>query len=111
MDYQKEAMRFTQPVCKNWNNVGLGLTGEAGSIAKMIKRYMFHGEMLDKDRLIEELGDLCWYIALACEQLGISFNTMLANNIAKLSNSKVFDPEIDDWFDEDMIQNYEISQN
>lgn len=83
-EYQKLAMRTASKQCKNLSNVGLGLTGEAGEVADIIKKYLHQGHKLNKAHLANELGDICWYVALACETIGISLDDVLMNNIKKL---------------------------
>lgn len=83
-DYQNAAMRTANPECKNLSNVGLGLTGEAGECADIIKKHLHHGHNLDKEDLVKEFGDVCWYIALGCEVLGVDFEEVLKKNIDKL---------------------------
>lgn len=41
----------------------LGLCGEAGEVAEQVKKHFFHGHELDKRHMIEELGDVAWYLA------------------------------------------------
>lgn len=65
-------------------NGALGLTGEAGEVADMVKKYFFHGHELDEDDLIKELGDVCWYLALICTAIGISLEEVMCANIGKL---------------------------
>ncbi|MEM9450239.1 MAG: nucleoside triphosphate pyrophosphohydrolase family protein [Cyanobacteria bacterium P01_E01_bin.6] len=42
---------------------GLGITGESGEVADIIKKYIGHGHSLDRTSLIKELGDVLWYVA------------------------------------------------
>lgn len=65
-------------------NGALGLTGEAGEVADLIKKAIFHGHELDKDALKKEMGDVMWYMALLCHALGIQLSTVMAENIKKL---------------------------
>lgn len=66
-------------------NAALGLTGEAGEFSDMLKKWIFHGKDLDVEHLKKELGDVCWYIALACEAFGWNLDEILQMNIDKLS--------------------------
>ena len=83
-EYQKLAMRTANEKCRTLSNAGLGLAGEAGEAADIIKKHLFHGHLLDVDELIRELGDICWYIALTAELIGTDFETILETNIDKL---------------------------
>ncbi len=65
-------------------NAALGLTGEAGELANAIKKWQFHGHELDEENVIEELGDIMWYVALACRELDITIDDVLNANINKL---------------------------
>lgn len=67
-------------------NGALGLTGEAGEVADIIKKYIFHGHKLDRDEIVKELGDVLWYVALLCETIGVSIEDVMTKNIDKLKN-------------------------
>ena len=73
----------------------LGLNGEAGEIADLYKKASFQGHELDKQRMIEELGDSLWYCAILAQGLGVTLNEVATMNIAKLKKRypKGFDPE------------------
>jgi len=86
-EYQKSAMRtkgwFPQEV-EQMLAAGLGIAGEAGEIVDELKKIFFHGRALDKNRLIEEMGDELWYLALLCDALDISMDELATYNITKL---------------------------
>lgn len=65
-------------------NGALGLTGEAGEVSDMIKKYIFHGHDLTPEDIIKELGDVCWYLALMCTAIGVSLEYVMEQNIEKL---------------------------
>jgi NTP pyrophosphatase (non-canonical NTP hydrolase) len=44
---------------------GLGLAGDAGEVADMVKKYLRDG-VLDRERLAHELGDVLFYWAQLC---------------------------------------------
>ena len=81
-EYQKLAMRTAGKA--DLACAGLGLTGEAGEVAYIIKKHLYHGHKLDVDAIKKEIGDCCWYAALTCEILGIDFNEIAQINIDKL---------------------------
>jgi NTP pyrophosphatase (non-canonical NTP hydrolase) len=83
-DYQQSAMRTANKECKNIANFGLGLVGEAGEVVEVIKKHLFHGHELDKDKLVKEMGDCVWYLALGCEILDVSLEEVINKNINKL---------------------------
>ena len=45
--------------------LGLGLVGDAGEVADLIKKYLRDG-VLDRDHLAHELGDVLYYWARLC---------------------------------------------
>ena len=62
----------------------LGLTGESGEVAEMIKKTFYHGHPLDVEALCKELGDVLWYLAVMAEELGLSLEQIATQNIEKL---------------------------
>ena len=94
-EYQRLAMRTADANCRCFSNVGLGLAGEAGEVADMIKKNMFQGHIFDLEAYIKELGDVIWYSALGCEVAGIDLETVMELNIEKLRERYPdgFDPE------------------
>lgn len=65
-----------------WNAVGL--TGEAGEVADVVKKTVFHRHPLDLEKLKKEIGDVLWYAAGLCSTLGISLSDVMQTNIDKL---------------------------
>jgi NTP pyrophosphatase (non-canonical NTP hydrolase) len=71
-------------------HAGLGITGEAGEIADVIKREIIYGKKEDAEGkstragMIEELGDLRFYIQAAMQMYGISEHEVLQGNADKL---------------------------
>ena len=63
--------------------LALGLVGEAGEVADLIKKVEGHGHALDVGKLDEELGDLLWYVAATAESYGRSLNVIAAGNERK----------------------------
>ena len=94
-EYQELAMRTANEECRNLSNVGLGLTGEAGECADIIKKHLHHEHPLDREHLLKELGDVLWYVALGCELLGETLENVMYMNIDKLKARypEGFDPD------------------
>lgn len=84
-EYQALAMRTAEEKGRTWSNVGLGIAGEAGEVADIVKKYLHQGHQLDHDKLLEEIGDVAWYLALAATVAGVTLESVLAANIAKLT--------------------------
>jgi len=87
-DYQVKAMRSAHVKepgeLRTLQNAALGLAGESGEVADMIKKVSFQGHSLDSRHLAEEVGDILWYCALAATGLGMDLDEIASNNIAKL---------------------------
>lgn len=50
----------------------LGLCGESGEFADLVKKHIEQGRELKADDLIKELGDVYYYLVLACMGLGVT---------------------------------------
>jgi NTP pyrophosphatase (non-canonical NTP hydrolase) len=66
----------------------LGLTNEAGEVAGKIKKIFRdkNGVIGEEEReaLKGELGDVLWYLAQICTELGLSLDEVAEHNIEKL---------------------------
>lgn len=65
-------------------HAAIGLCTEAGEIQDALKKSLFYGKPLDTVNLKEEIGDIMWYVALACDALGADLGEIMGTNIAKL---------------------------
>lgn len=65
-------------------NAALGLAGEAGEVANEVKKNRYQGHRLDDKKIIEELGDVLFYVAVAAMEIGVSLEEVAAANINKL---------------------------
>lgn len=62
----------------------MGLCGESGEVIDIVKKHLAQGHELNKEKIIEELGDVCWYIAEIAEVLNVSMESIMEGNIGKL---------------------------
>lgn len=62
----------------------LGLCGEAGEVAELVKKAVHHGKDLDLGHLEEELGDVLFYLVALMTQIGSDPCKVTARNRAKL---------------------------
>lgn len=65
-----------------------GLTAEAGEFGEVVKKIVFQGKPLTEENVFHmkrELGDICWYLAVACAALNTSLEEVLVMNVEKLS--------------------------
>ena len=63
---------------------GLGIAGEAGEVADMLKKHVGHGHALDMGKLSKELGDVLWYVAAVATMHGLSLDEVAVVNLNKL---------------------------
>jgi NTP pyrophosphatase (non-canonical NTP hydrolase) len=90
-EYQSEAKQ-TALYPKRLNNLEyptLGLAGEAGEVANVVKKIQrdFGGEITDEVRtkLKDELGDVLWYISACADELGLTLEEIARFNVEKLA--------------------------
>lgn len=86
-EYQREVMRTASagkgPIVEMAVS-SLGLTGEAGEFADLVKKHIGHGHELDREKAAKELGDVLWYVARLAEMIGYDLDTIAGMNIEKL---------------------------
>ena len=62
----------------------MGLYRESGEAIDILKRMLFQGHELDKKRLVQELGDVAWYLAASADALGYRLDDIILMNIDRL---------------------------
>lgn len=62
----------------------LGLATEVGEIQDILKKHIVAGREIDTKHLKEELGDVCWYMALILDEIGSTFDEVMQGNLDKL---------------------------
>ena len=85
--YQRLAMRTKADYrdrTTQMTNAALGLAGESGEVADMIKKWLDHGHSMDFGKLEKELGDILWYIAEMCDAMDGQLSEVARRNIEKL---------------------------
>ena len=65
---------------KNIQQAILGLIGEWGEVADILKKHIFQGHKIDIDHLIEELGDCCWYGMLLIDEAKLDTHVIFYKN-------------------------------
>ena len=86
-EYQKEAMTLLNPDIPPKDvllNALMGLCGESGEAIDLMKKHLFQGHELDRDKMVKELGDVAWYLAEAATGLGVDLSEVLQRNLDKL---------------------------
>lgn len=70
-------------------NAVLGIGGEAGEIVDQVKKMQFHTEKpfdFHREKLVNEFGDLFFYIIKSLDLLNITPEECLAANVEKLES-------------------------
>ncbi|ARC28132.1 MULTISPECIES: nucleoside triphosphate pyrophosphohydrolase family protein [Bacillus cereus group] len=101
-----ELDQYQEGALRTWNtnndfggrvlNAALGLTGEAGEVADIVKRAIFHGhgfnpahcpgeEEGNTHKIALELGDILYYIAIMSHEIGYTLEDIAQMNISKLA--------------------------
>lgn len=86
-DYQKEAMTLLNPALTEKDvlmNALMGLCGEAGEAIDLMKKHLYQGHELDRQKLVKELGDVAWYLAEAATGLSMPLSEIMQGNLDKL---------------------------
>lgn len=70
------------------NHSIIGLSGEVGELASLLQKKVYYGKELTEDewreKFKDELGDVCWYLAQACNVLDLDLGEVMEANIRKL---------------------------
>jgi NTP pyrophosphatase (non-canonical NTP hydrolase) len=90
-EYQSEASQ-TAHYPRRMSNLEyptLGLVGEAGEVANIVKKIQRdHNGILNDEirgKLKDELGDVLWYISACADELGITLREIAEYNVNKLA--------------------------
>lgn len=88
-EYQSAALRTApeQEQVAGLMHASLGLATETGEFTSEVQRISQYSKPFTAEmhsHMIEELGDTLWYVALACEHLGVSMKKVAELNIVKL---------------------------
>lgn len=74
-----------QPQKAHLVHMALGVSGEAGELVDALKKHTIYGKQLDRENVVEELGDLRFYMQGIMTSLGITEEEVIEHNIKKLS--------------------------
>jgi len=83
-DYSKIQDRMGQEFNSQLLHYVLGIGTEAGEIQDAAKRAVIYGQELDQVNLVEEVGDILWYVSRLLKLVGSSFDEAMEKNNEKL---------------------------
>lgn len=75
---------LTPEMAHAWH-MATGIAGEAGEALDAVKKYAIYCKPIDRENVVEELGDLEFYMEGLRQGLNITRQETLDHNIAKLS--------------------------
>ena len=70
---------------KDLLHMTLGIAGEAGELVDAVKKHVIYDKDLDLGNVIEELGDLEFYLEGFRDALGLSRDCIVSYNMEKLA--------------------------
>ena len=73
------------PLSAHLLHMVIGICGEAGELTDAVKKAVIYGKELDRINVVEELGDLEFYMEGLRQRLNITREETIQANIAKLS--------------------------
>ncbi|HDR8145073.1 nucleoside triphosphate pyrophosphohydrolase family protein [Bacillus thuringiensis] len=101
-----ELDQYQEAALRTWNtnqdfggrvlNAALGLSGESGEVADIVKKAVFHAHGFDPahcpgeeegntHKIALELGDILYYISIMSHEMGYTLEDIARMNIAKLA--------------------------
>ncbi len=86
-DYQRRAARTMNAGLSETERLidaAAGLAEEAGEVLGLVRKHVYMGHALDRDRLTRELGDALWCVAAVATSLGVTLEAVAAANLEKL---------------------------
>ena len=66
-------------------HMAVGIAGEAGELLDAVKKAAIYRKPIDRENVVEELGDLEFYMEGLRQGLGITREEVIKANVAKLS--------------------------
>ena len=87
-EYQRKSIRTLNMSLTDrelLSNMIMGIAGEGGEVADIIKKHLYQGHRLDYEALKEEIGDVMFYIANLCNVLDLDLEIIIGENYDKLS--------------------------
>ena len=87
-DYQRSALRTVNPALDDRDRLldaSAGLAEEAAEVLGLVRKQVFQQREVESARMVEELGDVLWCLAVTADALGISLSNVAEANQEKLA--------------------------
>ena len=75
--YESAAVRTMNPALTERERLfdaAAGLAEEAGEVLGHVRKHLYQGHSLDRERLTKELGDVLWCLTIAARSAGLSLD-------------------------------------
>jgi NTP pyrophosphatase (non-canonical NTP hydrolase) len=87
-EYQKSAARTLNARLSDQEKLldgAAGIAEEAGEVLAHVRKHLYQGRELDRERLAEELGDVLWCVAAVATMSGVDLSDIARRNQQKLA--------------------------
>ena len=85
--YQDAAARTINPALSQEQRLldaAAGLAEEAGEVLGHVRKHVMQQRVLERDAVVNELGDALWCVAIVAQTLGVSLSDVARANEEKL---------------------------
>lgn len=62
-----------------------GLTAEAGEVISLFEKAYRKGQPMDINKLMDELGDVLWFLTAVCNMTNLTLDEVMTHNIEKIN--------------------------
>ena len=86
-EYQRSALRTVNTALttdERLMDAAAGLAEEAGEVLGLVRKRVYQQRETPREKLVEELGDVLWCLAMTAESLGVTLEQVATANVAKL---------------------------
>ena len=87
-EYQKAAARTLNQRLSNQEKLldaAAGIAEEAGEVLAHVRKHLYQGRELNRERLAEELGDVLWCVAAVATMCDLELSAIANQNQEKLA--------------------------
>ena len=83
MDFTRKTAKY--PKRREKEYLMIGLMNEAGEVGGAYKKEI-RDRVNNEDLIVDEMGDVLWYLTRLCDVYGIKISELMVNNMDKLFN-------------------------
>ena len=87
-EYQKSAARTLNARLNDQEKLldaAAGIAEEAGEVLALVRKHLYQGRELNRERLAEELGDVLWCVAAVATMCDLELSSVASRNQSKLA--------------------------